>query len=581
MRRTLIALALLAPGLALGDARLSPQHVAVGQSATLRVQADGGAPQIAAPDGVEVEPVGRSTEMQSVNGVVHTETSLLYRVTPTRAGHYDLRIGDEHVALDAGGAAPAPSRATSRTSASAHEDAAGLALLRVSLPKKQLWVGEAVPVTFKAYFRAGTEVTLNGAPSLGASSFTVSQLSEQPKQSVETIGGTPYRVATWTGIASAATSGPASIAPSLPVTLRYREVSAQPPRDPFAGMLDDDDDPFGASLMQRFFARGGFAGLDPFGPVRQRDVTLHAPTQGVDVRALPSEGRPRSFAGAVGQFDVHVDIPATGTAGEPLTLATTVTGRGNFDRVGAPALPADRAWKAYPAAVKSETAGEKRFEQAVVPLESGALQLPTVELSYFDPTHGRYVTKHAARRAVQVGPSADGTLAATMSGTPSPSVKPSMPGVRPDDGHWVARWRALHREAWPWLLQAVLLLTLGAALAARAVLRRQRPRREQLARARAEREALRRATEAGDAPRSFDAGRRALQLALAARWQLEPDQITEAEVSARLGDTGEPVQSALRAAERGRYGGRAPDRAALAAWAHAVERELDRLEVAP
>ena len=42
-----------------------------------------------------------------------------------------------------------------------------LAFLRVVLPSKKLFIGQAVPVTFKAYFRAGTEVTLSGAPSLG------------------------------------------------------------------------------------------------------------------------------------------------------------------------------------------------------------------------------------------------------------------------------------------------------------------------------------------------------------------------------------------------------------------------------
>jgi hypothetical protein len=78
-------------------------------------------------------------------------------------------------------------------------------------------------------------------PSLGISAFTINHLQDEPRQSVESIGGVPYRVATWTAQASAAMPGHFATRATLPIVARYRDASRRPAADPLAGMLDDDD----------------------------------------------------------------------------------------------------------------------------------------------------------------------------------------------------------------------------------------------------------------------------------------------------------------------------------------------------
>lgn len=207
-------------------AELSPSSIAQDQAASLCVRSDGGHALAPPPvAGLRYQRTGQSTEMTSINGAVTTHTWTTYAVMATRPGHYTIPIGAAHLELEVSAAgAPAPSAAQARLEPSSPNQVR-LAFLRVVLGKRKVYVGEAVPVTFKAYFRPGTEVTLEGAPSLGASAFTISPLPDEPRQSVETIGDQPYRVAAWSGTVSAAMAGHFSSVSTLPVMVRYREAA--------------------------------------------------------------------------------------------------------------------------------------------------------------------------------------------------------------------------------------------------------------------------------------------------------------------------------------------------------------------
>ena len=209
---TAVALALalaLAPRVAAAaaatGAELSRSEIALDEAAELRVPADGGKqPLLPTVAGLRFERTGQSSEMTSINGSISQHTFILYQVVAARPGTFAIPIRGRTLELKvdpAGAGAPRASASAGAPGTAADEPAqAGLlALLRVTLPKGTLYVGQAVPVTFKAYFRPGMEVTLTGPPSLGIPAFTLSQLSDEPRQGVESIGGVPYRVATWTG----------------------------------------------------------------------------------------------------------------------------------------------------------------------------------------------------------------------------------------------------------------------------------------------------------------------------------------------------------------------------------------------
>ena len=93
-----------------------------------------------------------------------------------------------------------------------------------------------------------------------------------------------------------------------------------------------------------------------------------------------------------------------------MTLKLKITGSGNFDRVNAPALEKSDVWKTYKPSAKFEAedsagySGTKTFEQALVPTQSGKLQIPALAFSFFDPQTRQYVTRTAAPVSVEVAP---------------------------------------------------------------------------------------------------------------------------------------------------------------------------------
>ncbi|HXU62829.1 MAG TPA: hypothetical protein VN962_14060, partial [Polyangia bacterium] len=144
-------------------------------------------------------------------------------------------------------AAAAPARATFR--------------LQLEGGARGLVVGQAVPVTIRADFLAGTGVTLNGAPRLVSDGFTLSGLSDKPRQSEVRRDGLPYVELTWTGALTAIQAGAPPPAVELPVELSYRAPVSPPapaagdeaPQNPFASLLADTplaSDPFFAQMLR-------------------------------------------------------------------------------------------------------------------------------------------------------------------------------------------------------------------------------------------------------------------------------------------------------------------------------------------
>jgi hypothetical protein len=81
------------------------------------------------------------------------------------------------------------------------------------------------------------------------------------------------------------------------------------------------------------------------------------------------------------------------------------------------------------------------------------------------------------------------------------------------------------------------------------------------------------AARAGNPAVFFNAARAALQQSLAARWQLAPDEVTAAEVQARLsGD--DDIQQVFALADESKYSGRALNSTDFARWMLAVRRRL-------
>jgi hypothetical protein len=128
---------------------------------------------------------------------------------------------------------------------------------------------------------------------------------------------------------------------------------------------------------------------------RRESHFVQAPSFLVEVVALPSEGQPLDFSGAVGTLAARASADTRDVrAGDSIKFTVEWTGQGNLEYFRAPdpgALEAFRGFRVYGATE------EKSFERRKViydlaPLSSDVQSIPALPLTFFDPARGSYET---------------------------------------------------------------------------------------------------------------------------------------------------------------------------------------------
>jgi len=584
--------------------QLEPGQIALGQSAQLTITVSGDGNDAVSPPavpGLEFVSVGQSSQFESINGVASSTTSATYEVIPQRAGTFTipaLSRGSQPLVLQVGpgngnggattgnnpGASSLPPPATSGLSAGTTSlKQEGSAFVRLQLPGRALFVGESVPVDIQMGFRPGSVTSLNGLPTLNGDAFMLNKLSSKPEQTEEVVQGKPCTVLTWHSVLAAVKPGDFSLTVDMPLTVRMRTAPQRRMQLP-GGFFDDSmiDD----SVLQSFF-----------GGTTEKEITLTSDPDAVKILPLPTEGRPASFSGAVGKFEVASELSAAkSAAGDPLTLRLKVTGTGSFDRVNSKMLGEVDGWKTYRPTATFEPgdsagySGEKDFEQAVIPMQPGRQTAPALAFSFFNPETRQYETKLTAPLTVEVSPAIGGGLAAAApASTPgsSPASESSRDGLRPDhveNGGTVSTLRLLYFQPWFVGTQSALVLSFAGGL----VFLRRRERRVNDTDGARQREAssavancmaeMDAASTAGDAARFFQSARVALQQRLAGRWHIAPASITIAEIDERLNGDGGEIRHIFAIADQAAYSGQHLKTEDFKEWKDIVCNQLKHAE---
>lgn len=430
-------------------AELSQDYAAVGQPVRLNISVTGGrgaqVPQQLNIDGIDARFVGKSEQMQwqmGKGGVNSSATSIYsYIIVPLRQGEFTIpaipmviagkTVTTSPLKLSVSGgrgnvpvlpAIPVPQRqkgqqsvpppaaqATPRSARGSQQDESKIAFGDLIIPKKSVYVGEVVPVELRFYFDASYPVRLPDRPTFSGDGFTVLRFSK-PIEKQQEVGGRAYNLVIFQTALTAAKAGSLEISPAT------MESQIQLP---------------GRSGMDDFF--GGFFGnMLSAGDVRQTTVSTQSAK--LEVKPLPKDGQPENFSGAIGQFSLQAAAaPKQAAAGDPISLNVTVSGRGNFDAMGAPVLLDAEGWRTYPPGEKFEASqsdpigfnGEKRFEYMIVAREDRS-KTPIAELSFFDPAIEKYVTVRSNAVAVTAkGGKVDPSPVAAATSTPQPQIAPS------------------------------------------------------------------------------------------------------------------------------------------------------------
>ena len=571
---------------------IQPAQITLGESArfTITNLGDGAAP-ITMPvvSGLQFEIIGRTRQIEIINGTTLPSTSIVVRVTPQMAGIFSIpgvTPKSQPVVLQvnalpgsagaprlSGSQAPRPPPILSGASIpkGVHLTEDGSAYVKLSAPRREVYVGENIPVEIELGMRSGFVTSLNGLPKLTGDDFTLNYVSHQPERSEKMIDGQAFVLLTWRSVLSVVKPGSFPLSAEVPLTVKIR---TRPRRE---SALDDQ---FGDPFWQNFF-----------GASVPKDINVQSPAQELKVSALPAEGRPADFHGAIGSFTIESDVsPAKADVGDPLTLTMRVAGSGNFDRVDSTMLDHLEHWKTYPPKSTFNTTdplrhkGEKVFEQPLIASQPGAQTVPPLSFTYFDPSTKRYETAHTAPLPVTISPSlADSTLTAQQvaaSGA-SAAANKAAEGLKPDHGAAETMVGSLIPPyLQPRFLAIPSLLAMAIAGGWMAVRRRGNPTGRVSARnrfaARRNQHVLTQmeaAARAGNAAVFFNAARDALQQTLAVRWQVGPEEVTAAEVRARLSDDPE-MEQLFALADESKYSDRDLRTADFARWMHAVRQRL-------
>jgi len=147
----------------------------------------------------------------------------------------------------------------------------------------------------------------------------------------------------------------------------------------------------------------------------------------LDVKPPPSEGRPASYAGAVGRgfsLDVSADRSVV-QVGDPILLTLTIEGDGNMATIGLPPLSAEGGldparFRLPDGDVFGSVRGDaKTFEVAVRVSDENVDEIPALSYSWFDPDRRRYETTQSRPIALSVRPAQVVAAADVVSATPA------------------------------------------------------------------------------------------------------------------------------------------------------------------
>ena len=254
--------------------------------------------------------------------------------------------------------------------------------IRAIPSKKSVYVGEQVVLTYKLYTKVPvSSVSLSKMPSYaGFWTKDISDNSGTLKQSSEYVNGIEYTTA--------------EIQKVVLVPQRSGKLSLDPMTMECVAQIRTESnnrrsmDPFEAFFNDPFFNRN----------IVNVKKELSSQTLTLDVKNLPENGKPDSFAGAVGNYSFKSDIDKTQLrTNEAVTITLTVSGTGNVEllQMPTPVFPPD--FEVYDPKITTNVndnanglSGTKKAEYLVIPRRAGTFTIPAIDFSFFNPSSESY-----------------------------------------------------------------------------------------------------------------------------------------------------------------------------------------------
>jgi len=257
--------------------------------------------------------------------------------------------------------------------------------VKLNVNKNSAYKGEMITATYRLYFRQN----LNGfnvtkAPAFDGFWNQEVSLDPKRKQEIETINGKQYYAVD---------------------ILKYnlypqRDGSLQVPAAEVSTVAQVALKSRSRNVFDDFF--GGRAVEVP--------LTLKTNSASVQVKELPTAGKPLDFFGAVGKYTFEAKLSGKETkTDEPFTYTLKVSGTGNLKFIELPKLELPETFEVYDPKVKENInngehglSGSKQADYLIIPRTPGEFKIEGNHFSYFDPAAGKYFTINSPEFTVKV-----------------------------------------------------------------------------------------------------------------------------------------------------------------------------------
>ena len=345
----------------------------------------------------DVEYSGVSSQVQIINGRMQAQTIFSYDVTPKKTG--TMTVGPATVTID-GKAYHSQPLVISVTSASQKTPQQTLHFLTATVDHLQPYVHQQVIYTIKFYNRASLiDANLNSPDFKG---FWQEELGKQKKYR-ENKHGINWEV----------------------IEIRMALFPEK------AGKITIEPTKLDLNIALKERNRHSFFSDSFFSTRRSKKVKLKTKSIELFVQNLPEFNAKKTKNNLVGQ---NLQISAVldknkMKQGESVTLTVSLFGQANIwdAQLKDLTLPHFKLYADKPTLEKRMRKGKlttrKDFKFALVPLKQGKRQIPSIELSYFDPENSQYQTIKTTPIQLDVLPSEQQETLAHVSGLTSQNAR--------------------------------------------------------------------------------------------------------------------------------------------------------------
>jgi len=329
----------------------------------------------------------QSSSIRMINGNVSSTITYSYIVKAPKTGKFKIERASiqykgknyesNSITITVKKSSGKPSRSSNSSQSMSDEELKQNVFIRAIANKRNVVQGEQVTVTYKLYTKLNiSSPQISKLPRYKGFWAEELETSNNIRFKVEMYKGVRYNSAVLKKVALFPTkSGKLTVTPfelEIPVMVKRKKRS---------------NDPFDAFFNDSFFGR-----------TETIQFTATSNTVAINVSPLPSNGKPKSFSGAVGQFNFKAELDKNNVeTNEAVTLKLTVSGSGNIELIDMPDVVLPPGFEKYEPKIskkvnrKSTISGFKSEEYLIVPRVAGVKVIKPIKFSYFDPRRKKYV----------------------------------------------------------------------------------------------------------------------------------------------------------------------------------------------